>query len=176
MRRFAILFAVGLLGAAGASHAQEVSHRLGDGRTITVAARTEGCEDRHAREHPDFAIAFTYGCGVAGSGQDGEGSLIVAHEPGTRTPLDYLMGHAEALLPDADDQARRSLIDAVDLPTRTGAVRFLCLWGQNAAATGGTVICVLDQPTVQVLLGTESYDIERAANTLSLILGGVSIR
>lgn len=159
----------------GTAQAQTLSHTLADGRTVSVAARTQGCEDQNEIPDPTFAISLVYGCGVVGSGQDGEGSLLVAHQPGARSPREYLRGHAAALLPNADEAQREALIITADLPTATGPRTFVCTGGENDAGTGAVVYCVLDQPGTQMLVGAQSYDTERVLAVLGLILAGVTI-
>lgn len=119
-----------------------------------------------------------YGCGVRGSGLDGEGALIVSDLPGETTPRGYLMQHAVALLPTATDEQRQSQIFSVEAVPREGgvAVSFVCFAGENDDRNGGLIYCVLDQPNTQVVLGAESHDMEKAADVLQLIIGGVTIR
>lgn len=166
-----------LVFAGGAASAQEVSHRIADGRTVSVATATPGCDDQNPGPPDDqFAIAMLYGCGAAGSGVDGEGTVLVSAEPGQTTPREFLMGHVADLLPEATEEERQSQIIVAEFLSLGAVVRFLCFAGERADQTAGLVYCVLEQPNTQVIVGAESYDRAKAVAVLQLILGGMTIR
>ena len=161
---------------AGAAHAQDASHRLADGRTITVAMPTPGCEDQRVDPDDRFVISMVYGCGAVGSGTDGEGAVVVSHVPGSTTPRGFLLDHVRTLLPAATEAEAQAQIIPVEVQTRGDVARFLCFSGENADHTRGLIYCVLDQPNTQVMIGAESYDFPKAADVLFIISNGLTIR
>lgn len=161
---------------AGPAHAQDASHRLADGRTITVAMPTPGCEDQRVDPDDRFVISMVYGCGAVGSGTDGEGAVVVSHVPGSTTPRGFLLEHVKTLLPAATEAEAEAQIMPVEVQTRGDVARFLCFSGENADHTRGLIYCVLDQPNTQVMIGAESYDFGKAADVLFLISSGLTIR
>lgn len=172
---FALVVAVVLSGDTAST--QEVSHHIADGRTVSVTMSTPSCDDQNAGPPDDrFAINLVYGCGAVGSGVDGEGTVLVSHEPGQTTPRQFLMSHVADLLPEATDEERQSQITMAEFLSQGVVVQFLCFTGENADRTGGRVYCVLDQPNTQVVVGAESYDRDKAVAVLQLILGGMTIR
>lgn len=172
---FALVSAVVLAGDTAS--AQEVSHRIADGRTVSVTTPTPGCDVQNPGAPDDrFAIDMAYGCGAVGSGVDGEGTVLVSHEPGQTTPRQFLMSHVVVLLPEATEEERQSQIVVAEFLSQGVVVQFLCFAGENADHTAGRIYCVLDQPNTQVIVGAESYDRDKAVAVLRLILGGMTIR
>jgi hypothetical protein len=175
MLRIALAALVTLGLAAGSATAQERSHRLQDGRILTVTAETP-CGAPRPEEDPRFAFLVTFSCFDDVSGVSGEGFFAVGAQAGETTPEEYLLGIAEEYWPDLSVEARKSRIVPATGTGRQGSLAVLCLFGADAEQARGEATCVVDHPRTQVIMHARSSEAEAALGVLTMFISGVSVQ
>lgn len=161
---------------AGCAAAQDHTATLQDGKVVTVPATTDVCGTPNAMSDPRFAVALAFGCDDPISGATGEGSLVIAAQPGQTTPRDYLVQSAARYLPQGTEAERASLLTQATLTLSSGDHAFLCLPIENPDRTFGEATCVLDQPKTQLMVAAQSHDVNQALGVVLMFMSGVTIR
>ena len=165
-----------VLSGAGAVQAQELTHVLQDGRTITVPGETAACSATTPAVDPRFAIALALECRDRISGVGGTGYVLIGREGGETTPREYLASVAADMFPDATAAEQAEQIQLVRTEFSGGTFDMLCVSGRDQAATFGAATCVLSQPRTQVVVNGHSTGVEQAYGVIVMFLSGVSIR
>lgn len=160
----------------GAVQAQDLTHVLQDGRTITVPGETAACVATTPAVDPRFAIALALECRDRISGVGGTGYALIGREGGETTPREYLASVAAQMFPDADAAEQAAQIQSVQTEFSGGTFEMLCVSGRDREATFGAATCVLAQPRTQVIVHGQSTGIEQAYGVIVMFLSGVTLR
>jgi hypothetical protein len=167
------LAALGL--AAGSATAQDLSHQLQDGRTLTVMAETP-CGAPRREDDARMAFLVTFTCLDDVSGLAGEGFFAVGAQPGETTPREYLLAIAEEYWPERSAEAREAEIIPATATGMSGSFAVLCVLAADAEQARGEATCVVDHPRTQVIMQGRSSGAEAALGVLTMFISGVSVR
>ena len=175
----AIILAAGLVLAASGAEAQTRTRSLGDGRVVTVPVQVANCSRAEVTEDTAEALTLDYSCTVesAEGGQpdtEGTGALVIMGTPQRQMPLQFLAAHARSWWPEGFNI--EDVASYTTKSTANGEVALYCIYRDDVAALAGDAVCVIDQPTLQVVIGGRSTMALTADNVVDLILRSLTIR
>ena len=176
------LATVGMASAQTPGQAPTRTHALLDGRTVSVADKTPPCDPVTDGQDPMFAIVVRSDCrdavtGISGvSSISGGASIAVGRQPGETTPREYLQSVAADYWPHLSAAERDEEIRAGEIKFSGETHTMICAGAHDQEGTFGEVMCVLDQPRTQVIIGARSTGLQEAYGVMLMFLSGVSIR
>jgi|GEM_PF-5773696 len=158
------------------------THALPDGRTVSVADKTPPCDPVTDGQDPMFAIVVRSDCrdavtSISGvSGISGGASIVVGRQPGETTPREYLQSVAADYWPHLSPAERDEEIRAGEIKFSGETHTMICAGAHDQEGTFGEVMCVLDQPRTQVIIGARSTGLQEAYGVMLMFLTDISIR
>jgi len=170
-----LLVALAVAGSAS-SQTPPRTHLLPDGRTVSVADKTLPCDPAIDGQDPMFAIVVRSDCRDAISGFSGGASIAVGRQPGETTPREYLQSVAADYWPHLSLAERDEEIRTAEFKFSDETHTMICAGAHDREGTFGEVMCVLDQPRTQVIIGARSTGLQEAYGVMLMFLTGVSIR
>lgn len=167
-----------MLGVSGPALAQTNYARvLPDSRTVTLPTALPGCQAPQENAANTQALLLRFTCSAPEAGWT---QIVVITRPMTQTPREALEAQAAKWWPDFATWPAEQKAAMLTRQTKTfsgGAqAPFLCLHRDNVAALNGDAACILDTPTMQVVIEAQSSMASTADDLIDAVLAATTVR
>ena len=179
MRAFAAIAFVIAAGTASSSFAQtgQYARALPDGRTVTLPTALSGCQAPQENAANSQALLLRFTCSAPEAGWT---QIVVITRPMTQTPREALEAQGAKWWPDFGawpaDQKAAMLTRQTKVFSGGVQADFLCLHRDNVEALNGDAACILDTPTMQVVIEAQSSMASTADDLIDSLLAATIVR
>ena len=150
---------------------------LPDGRTVTLPTTLSGCQAPQENAANSQALLLRFTCSAPEAGWT---QIVVITRPMTQTPREALEAQGAKWWPDFATWPADQKAAMLTRQTKTfsGGVQsdFLCLHRDNVEALNGDAACILDTPTMQVVIEAQSSMASTADDLIDAVLTATTMR
>jgi len=150
---------------------------LPDGRTITLPQTLAGCEQTRQDDQPGRGLLLRFTCT---SPEAGWVQVTAVSIPLEGTPRAALEGQAQRWWPQFAGWPAEQKANALSIQSKTlmGGAKadFHCLHRDNIEALNGDAACILDTPTMQVIIEAQSSMASTADDAIDALLAATLLR
>lgn len=151
--------AAALYGLAAMCAGQAHEGTSSGGRVFSVPASIPGCGPATVSEDSRASLGLDYVCDVAPDQAAAARAtvwVVVLKQALQVAPRDFLIGQSQRWWPDMAAEDRAANISVQTKVLANGAQRFHCIHRDDVANLAGDALCVLDAPTIEVLIAGRS--------------------
>lgn len=171
------LLAAILIASSPASAQTNYARPLPDGRTVTLPTTLSGCQAPQENAANTQALLLRFTCSAPEAGWT---QIVVITRPMTQAPREALEAQAAKWWSDFATWPAEQKAAMLTRQTKTFAggmqAEFHCMHRDNVAALNGDAACILDTPTMQVVIEAQSSMASTADDLIDLVLAATTVR